>query len=547
MTAVADTRVTPRTAGATHDFAGTGVLLRLALRRDRVMAPAWVLVLALSMSSALNQFKSMYGTAAERADVATDMGGNSSLRALYGVIFDDSIGGLVAWRMGAFAPLVAAAMSVLIIVRHTREEEETGRQEALSSAMVGRRAGLTAALITAAIANTAIVLLVAAVMAGEGGTGALALALAIGITGMAFAGLAAVAAQITENARLARGMAFGVLGLAFVLRMAGDAANGGTSGHLLVWFSPLGWAENLRPFAQERWWALLLIALLAAVAFAVAYSLAGRRDVGASFIASRPGPAAAGSLLTGVYGLAWRLQRGTVIGWALGFAFTGIVFGGVSDGAEDILGDNEKTREIFERMGGQQGITDSFLASMVGMLGLVSTIFAVGAVLRLRSEETDQRAEPLLSNAVSRLRWAASHLVVAYLGTIVVLTVGGLMMGLGYGYASGDLGGQLPRVLGATVAQIPAIWVVTSAAAFLFGVLPRYAAVAWGVVGVVIAVGWVGAALDLPEGAESVSPFEHLPKLPGHDVSLPPFLWLTLLAVGLTAVGLAGLRRRDVG
>ncbi|OMI39112.1 ABC transporter permease [Streptomyces sparsogenes] len=549
MTAVADTRAAAPERAGSRDLAGTGTLLRLALRRDRVMLPVWVLAIGLTGSSALGRMKSTYETAADRAEVAHDMNHNGSMRSMLGVAFGDSYGALTAWRVGVFLAAFAGIMSVLLVIRHTREEEESGRQEALSAGMVGRRAGLTSGLLTMGIANAAVTLLIAATLAGEGGAGALALGLGVGLTGLAFGGVAAVAAQITENARLARGLATGAVGIAYMLRLLGDAAEDGSkgSGHVLVWLSPIGWAEYTRPFANERWWALLLPLAFAAVLLAVAYSLAGRRDIGAAFFPPRPGPAFADRSLHGVYGLAWRLQRGTLLGWCIGIALAAAGLGGVSSGADDIVGDSEKNREIIERMGGTQNISDAFLASMISILGVVITVQAVGAVLRLRSEETDQRAEPLLANAVSRLRWAASHLVIAYLGPAVILLAGGLAAGVVYGAASDDLGGQLPRVLGAALSQLPAVWVVTSVVVFLFGLLPAATtSLGWGVVGVVVALGWLGPALDAPQSVLDISPFGHLPKLPGASVSATPFVWLLLLTAVLTAAGLWGLRRRDM-
>lgn len=152
----------------TGQLAGTWVLLRLALRRDRIIMPLWVIVLGGSFSSVGKSISSLYGTDAQRAELAASMNGNSSLRAMYGPVFDDSVGGLVSWRMIAFGAALAAVMSLVVVVRHTREEEETGRQEMLSSAMVGRRAPLTAALLAAVIANAALALVIMAGMAGSG-------------------------------------------------------------------------------------------------------------------------------------------------------------------------------------------------------------------------------------------------------------------------------------------------------------------------------------------------------------------------------------------
>ncbi|MFJ8741068.1 hypothetical protein ACIRL2_16990 [Embleya sp. NPDC127516] len=116
----------------------------------------------------------------------------------------------------------------------------------------------------------------------------------------------------------------------------------------------------------------------------------------------RPGPAHTPASLSGAYGLAWRLQRGTLLAWMVGFAVAGAVFGGIADGAQDLVGDNDGTRDLIQRMGGHVALTDAFLSTLVDMLGLVCVVFTAGAVLRLRDEETSGRAEPLPASAVGR-------------------------------------------------------------------------------------------------------------------------------------------------
>ncbi|MFJ5551310.1 ABC transporter permease [Streptomyces sp. NPDC093225] len=517
-------------------FAGTGALLRLALRRDRVMMPVWILATTLMVVSLPGALERVWPTEAERAAISRTMNANGSLRALYGPVFGDSVAALTAWRIGVYAGLLAAVMSLVIVVRHTREEEETGRQELLSAAMVGRRAPLTAALLAAAVADGLLGLLIAAGLAGRGAAGALALGLAVAGTGLLFGATAGIAAQLTESARLAKGITAAVLGAAFVLRAAGDAGSldGGSA---LTWASPLGWLEHVRAFAGERWWLLGVLAAAVVLQAAVAYGLAGRRDLGMSFLPTRPGPAE--GRLGSAGALALRLQRGSVLGWGLGFLAVGTVFGSMTDGITELVGGNQRTREIFERMGGQAALTDAFLAAMAGLLGMVAALYVVASVLRLASEESGQRAEPVLSLAVGRLRWAAGHLVIAFGGAALVLLLGGVGLGLGYGHRFG-------AVAGACLAQLPAVWVLGGLAVLLYGAVPRAAAAAWAVAGISLALGWLGPALDLPQAAMDLSPFAHLPKLPGADLVWGPPLALTVLAAALVAAGLAAFRRRDL-
>ncbi|MCX5501439.1 ABC transporter permease [Streptomyces sp. NBC_00053] len=542
MTAV--TMTTPagarrRTGATAGQLAGTWRLLRLALRRDRIMMPVWVLVLGGSFASVAGSLTSIYDTAAQRAELAASMNGNSSLRAMYGPVFGDSVGGLVSWRMAAFGAALAAVMSLIVVVRHTREEEETGRQEMLSSAMVGRRAPLTAALLAAVIANAALALVIAAGLAGSGasGAGAVALALAVAGTGVLFACTAAIAAQFTESARLAKGLTAAVIGAAFVLKAAGDSASDDGSS-VLTWLSPIGWAENVRAYADERWWVLLVLAAAVAVQAVLAYTLAGRRDVGMSFLATRPGPAQ-GRIST-AFGLALRLQRGALTGWTLSFAVVGVAFGGLTGGAADLVGDNAKTREIFERMGGQAGLTDAFLAAMVSVLGMVAALYIVASVLRLHGEETGGRAEPVLAGGVGRIGWAAGHLVIAFGGAALLMTVGGLGLAVGYGH-------DLPAVLGASLVQLPAIWLLGGVTVLLYGAFPKAAVASWGVAGICLALGWLGPAVNMPQAVMDISPFTHLPKLPGGTgMEWGPVLALTAVAVVLVGAGAVALRRRDV-
>jgi ABC-2 type transport system permease protein len=90
------------------------------------------------------------------------------------------------------------------------------------------------------------------------------------------------------------------------------------------------------------------------------------------------------------------------------------------------------------------------------------------------------------------------------------------------------------------------VWVIGGAAVLLHGLLPRAAGAAWAVAGAVLLLGWVGPALDVPRAVLDLSPFGHLPKLPGGEMEWTPLLLLTALAAALVTAGLMWLRRRDL-
>jgi ABC-2 type transport system permease protein len=531
------------------ELAGTRELTRLAFRRDRIMLPAWVYLITVTVVTNAYTFKKLYSAAAARAQLVQSGGGNPALRFLYGQLNGSSVGALTAWRIGVWAALFGALMTTFIVVRHTRGDEEAGRLELVGSAAVGRQAALTAGLLTAVTANVTVSALLCAVLAAIGlpASGSVAFALAIGASGLAFTGVAAVAAQLASGVRGARGICFGVLGAAFVLRAIGDSA--GPSGpSWLSWTSPLGWVELTRPFDGQRWWVLALPCAVLAAGIGSAYALSARRDLGAGLLPDRPGPASAPARLRGPLSLAWRLQRGTLGGWAAGVAFIFATSGAAAKGIGSLLGSSTQLRNEFTRLGGQAAITNAYLAALMMLAGLGAAGYATSAVLRLRTEETGDLAEPLLATAVGRIRWGLSHLAVAVTGTAVLLALAGLAAGLGYGLRTGSPGPQAARMLGAAMAQLPASLVIAGVAVALVGLLPGASvAGARTVLGVVVVINLFGAALQLSHWLLDISPFTHAPKLPGGTVSAEPLLWLCLAALAFSAAGLAALRRRDIG
>ncbi|KZB81738.1 ABC transporter permease [Amycolatopsis regifaucium] len=546
MTATLDRPAHAAGSSATR-LVGTWQLTRLALRRDRIILTVWVFLLGIAPSSTAGTFETLYPTAAERAGLTASMGANPSIAVIYGPAFDlSTAGGFTAWRLGGFLALLVALMAVFTVTRHTRAEEDSGRAELLASAVVGRYAALTAAVLVAGGASVLIGLIETGLMIGAKmpSAGALALGGATAATGLVFTAVAAVAVQVAEYSRTANGIGATLVGVAFLLRAVGDST---ADAGWVSWLSPLGWAQQLRPFADERWWVFLLPLATAVVVGAIGYALIPRRDVGTGLLPPRPGPAVAASSLRSPFALAWRLHRGPLIGWLIGTAICAGVFGSVANGISDIVGQSEQARQIFQRMGGTDALVDAFMAAMAGMFAMVVALYGVQAALRIRAEETAVRVEPLLATGVGRLRVLWSHLVFAFGGTALMMLVSGVLLGLTNGMRAGDVGGSVGDLVVASLAQLPAVWVIVGLAVTLFGLAPKFSTAAWAIAGLALLLSLFGPVLNLPRVLLDASPFSHVPKLPAAEFTATPLSWLAGVAAVALAAGVVGWRRRDVG
>jgi ABC-2 type transport system permease protein len=522
-------------------LAGTRILAGATARRDRTRIAVWVLALAGLVVAAASSVKQLYPTQDDLDQAARASADNAVARAFKGPPLGlATIGGQVSFQIMVFGAIGVGLMSLLMMAHLTRGEEEAGRLELIRALPVGRRAPLAAALIVVGGMDVAAGALVTLGLLAEGlaAGGSLMVGASFMAVGLVFAAITAVAAQLTENTRVASGIAGGVLAASFVVRAIGDMGDGALS-----WLSPIGWAQKTRPFAGEQAWPLALPILTAVLLVAVAVRLVDRRDLGAGLIPPRPGPATAARRLSTAGGLARRLQSGGAAWWTFGIVALGIGYGSITGNIDDFVGDNQSIQDVIARRGGS--LTDSFLATSLLILSLVAAAFGVQSTLRLRGEEVAGRAEVVLAGPVSRAKWVASHLAIAFGGSALALLAGGAGLGLLAAMTASDAG-LLPRVLAAAFAYVPAVWVVTSIAVVLFGVLPRWTALAWAPLAVCVVVGMFGTLLDLPRVVLDLSPFEHTPAVPAADWAVGPLVVLVVLAAAIVAAGLAGFRHRDV-
>lgn len=514
---------------------GTVELVRLILRRDRIALTAWIVIMSLlPLLLALSTAKG-YPTDADRLNFAAVAAVNPAELALRGPVFAPTVGGLTAWTFCSSGVLLGGLVSVLLLLRHTRGDEQAGRRELVGAGVVGRQAPLAAALVVVVGGNIAIAVLTALGLIAYGlpAAGAFAMGSVIGLGSIVFTAVAAVAAQLVEGVGSARGLSFVVFGLAFVVAAIGDG-----TGSALVWASPFGWVRHIQAFAGEQWWVLAPIVATSVVLGAAAFALSARRDVGAGLFAARPGPAHAGASLRSPIALAWRLHRASIAAWAIGMTVLGLMLG-LAMGSLGSQLDTPAFQAFAAALGGGD-VADVFFRFVLYVLAQVVAAATVVAALRMRSQETSGLADVVLVLPVGRIRWAVGHLVVTAIGA--ALTLAGLGLGAGIGY------GNPLAVLGSTVAYLPACLVFAGIAVALIGWMPHVAApVTWLLLGLSLVVDLLGEFRLVDAAVLQVSPFVQTLRPLTAGVGLGSALVVLVLVAGVfLGAGLLGLRQRDL-
>jgi ABC-2 type transport system permease protein len=303
----------------------------------------------------------------------------------------------------------------------------------------------------------------------------------------------------------------------------------------------------MHPFSKEYWWVLGLFPLAFVLFSGIAFILNSKRDVGLGMLSARPGPAKASSGLLSPIGLAWRLQKGTLIGWTVGIAVMGITVGMVAEEFKNLFTENDGAGEFLETIGGTGTFTDILFAAMFSLMAIVIAAYGIQALLRIRSEEASGKVELVVGAAVSKPRWMLSHIACAFGGIVVLSIVFALTTAVSYILIADGQWSLVPKLLEAAFVYIPAILTLASVAIAIFGLLPRAAiAIAWSSLAICLLLAQFGELLKLPAWALNVSPFTHTPTAPTEAITAQPLLILSGIAILLLAIGLASFRRRDL-
>ncbi|WP_249667372.1 ABC transporter permease [Cellulomonas fengjieae] len=527
----------------TVSLTGTRPLLRTSLRHDgRLFAP-WAAIVTLLSASSIVVYPLVFPSLASRQALAGAIGANPALGLIFGPAYDlTTADGFNAWRSLALGGLLVALGAIFAVTRATRAQEDSGQAELLASGVMGRSTRLMAGVGVALVGSLVAGLVAGAVTGLCGGDWRASMLLGATFTasGWMFAGVAALTAQVGSDARTASSLAVGTLGVLFLLRGFCSSLDAPA---WTLWVNPLGWTLETRPATGDHWAPLLLAVALTLVLVAVAFALQGRRDFGQGLIPPRPGPARGTTRST--WRLAVRVNRAPLITWTIAFVALGVVFGYFTTSLTDLLsGDSAVQRILASGAARPEELTAAFVRTVLSLVGILAAIPGVQVLLKVRSEELDDRVEPVLAGAVARPRYYASHVLLA-LATVTsyVLIAGSLVAALASG---ADIGVSYGDVFVQGLATVPAVWTVVALSVAVVGARPAVSIAAWAGVLASFMLTLLGPTFGLDDWVLGISPFWHVPDVAAGAPDWSGLGWITLVTLGLLLVGFAGFRRRDL-
>ena len=519
---------------------GTGNMLAIVWRVQRRRLMVWVLAAVGTLALTATAVAHLYDTPEKIASYGAALVSDALIAINGHVEGIDTLGGIIQDEFGFIASFLMPLMGVVLVAGMTRGEEESGRLEALLAGRIDRRVPVVSALVLvgAAVvtmdAGFALSLLAAGIELGP----AVLYALALGMVTVVFAALAAVCAQVVLHTRGVYALGFVAIALSYVLRGVGDV-----NGTFWVWLSPLGWLEKTAPFADQRWWVLLIPTIVATGLSVLAILLARRRDLGAALYRQGPGEPSASAWLVRPLGFAVHGQRGSFLGWLVGSVALAAVMGAL---ARDVVGAVLGNPSLSEAMGiTAANAADGFLASTQVYLAIIACGYVVQALGLLRHEEAAGRLEPMLAGALGRMRWLGAQVLVVTIGLVAVVVASAVVFGAATALSTSDFG-YVGTLLESGLAYLPAELVIAAVAALLYGLVPRAFALAWAAFGAVTFLGLLGSGLQLPDWVLNLSPLTHVGKPPVDDINMTALAWLGLVAALLASAAFAGFRRRRV-
>jgi polyether ionophore transport system permease protein len=520
-------------------------LVRRALRDARTRTIGFVYAFVAISYIQPVAYRHTYPTLTDRIGFARSFGHNKAVVLFYGKAYDLlTVGGYTAWRAGGTLAIFAAVFGMLAAVRALRTEEDAGRAELVLSGVASRGAAYGASM--TAIAASLVVLwaacLAGLMLGGLPAGGSAYLALAVVSVAPVFVGAGALASQLAATRRGALELGSAVVGLCFLLRVIADTSS---SLGWLRWATPLGWAEELRPFTGAHPVVLLLPLATSAALLVGAARIYAVRDVGNGLLAAHESSRPRLRLLSSATAQALRTELGSLIVWVVSVGALALVIGIVSKSISSAGLSKQLVRELAKLGAGSVLHPAGYIGFAFSFFVLAISLFAVSQVAAAWHEEAEQRLETLLPLPLARRRWLGGRLALAVGGVVTISLVAGALTWLGA--VSQGVSLAFIKMLEAGINCVPVAVLFLGLAALAYAVLPRVSVgIGYGLVIVMYLWQLFGSLLGAPGWLVKATPFAHVGLVPAELLRLGAAA--VMLAIGVLA-GLAAIRffeRRDL-
>ncbi|HVC23402.1 MAG TPA: hypothetical protein VNH82_08275 [Candidatus Dormibacteraeota bacterium] len=251
-------------------------------------------------------------------------------------------------------------------------------------------------------------------------------------------------------------------------------ADAGVGLHWLIWASPLGWVEELKPLTAPQPLAFLPIFAFTALMAAGAVHLAGTRDIGASIVPDRSATQPHLRLLSGPIGLAIRMMRPTVLGWWVAIALSSFLYGFIAKATGATI--SQSTVEgLRSKLGAPGAGVDTVLGICFLFLAALIAFVAANQITAARSEESGGRLDNLLVRPFSRSSWLWGRIRVAVLVILVDGLTAGIFAWLGAASQHSDV--SLMTLLAAGLNIVPPAITILGIGVLALGIWPRGASI----------------------------------------------------------------------
>ncbi|MGB3770125.1 MAG: hypothetical protein WBA00_03180 [Rhodococcus sp. (in: high G+C Gram-positive bacteria)] len=530
-------------------FSGTGQLLGVAVRTERIATPIGVVVVPILLLLTAASLGALYPDAAARSQLADGSAANPVFQILLGPLRDTSGTGQIAvWRVGMFALLIVAIIAAATVTRNLRAPEQSGRMELVRAGAIGASAPLAAATITATVAaiSTGALTGLASAVIGVPGTAAAFVAVQVIAAGLAAIGTAVVVDQVVTASRTAIATSAVILLTAYLVRGVGDAVDGLS---WLTWLSPLGWAERVAPLGDRSLLPALACLILYVVGVGVAAAVAGMRDLGAGLVQPRPGPPTARWPIS-IVGVTVRTMDTSLAPWMSGaFAYC-VLVGLLTNSVDDLMGGSSGTSDVIREIGGGSStasidLVAALINTVLGIVAIAAAAAAVSVVGRLSDDDRTGRAELLLATAVSPGTRVLAAAATSAATALLVMALAGVGVVVGAGLVGAD-GPPAADVVVAALSQLPPTLAVGAIAFAAYGFGSRWVAIGWLAVVIDLVLGPLGSLIGAPRWLRDIAPHSHVPAEVGASVPAIPTVVFLLLAGALVRVGLWAVGRRDL-